>query len=232
MILLKDSSYGGKSQSSSEKSRTQLGLDKVLDNRLMNSSIPLPEWCPRSRPPNLESNGLFGGGGNHVILGAVGHVSLELLPEWVVIAVGVTFVACKSHVGSVWCTPYGGSELVVGLRFFLATVSPRPSVKGAQMTSGACKINIGGGLSDSSKHWLKTTIPSNFMKCGVLNCWCSEAIAEFTDEIGELRAISGHVLRATGVQIPEDDLDNLHTLREVDGILVFVDPQDLLGSFL
>ncbi|GKF59016.1 hypothetical protein Tco_0175802, partial [Tanacetum coccineum] len=39
----------------------------------------------------------------------------------------------------------------------------------------------------------------------------------------------GHVLRATGVQIPEDDLDNLHSLREVDGILVFVDPQDLLG---
>ncbi|GJS38906.1 hypothetical protein Tco_0563949 [Tanacetum coccineum] len=55
---------------------------------------------------------------------------------------------------------------------------------------------------------------------------------EFTDEIGELRAISGHVLRATGVQIPEDDLDNLHSLREVDGILVFVDPQDLLGSCL
>ncbi|GJT93474.1 hypothetical protein Tco_1082319 [Tanacetum coccineum] len=37
------------------------------------------------------------------------------------------------------------------------------------------------------------------------------------------------MLRATGVQIPEDDLDNLHSLREVDGILVFVDPQDLLG---
>ncbi|GKF22150.1 hypothetical protein Tco_0074472, partial [Tanacetum coccineum] len=44
-----------------------------------------------------------------------------------------------------------------------------------------------------------------------------------------LRAISGHVLRATGVQIPEDDLDNLQSFREVDVILVFVDPQDLLG---
>ncbi|GKF78293.1 hypothetical protein Tco_0230763, partial [Tanacetum coccineum] len=51
---------------------------------------------------------------------------------------------------------------------------------------------------------------------------------EFTDEIGELRAISGHVLRATGIQILEDDLDNLHSFKEVDGILVFVDPQDLL----
>ncbi|GKG00372.1 hypothetical protein Tco_0302062, partial [Tanacetum coccineum] len=46
----------------------------------------------------------------------------------------------------------------------------------------------------------------------------------FTDEIDELRAISGHVLRATGVQIPEDDLENLYSVREVDGILVFVDP--------
>ncbi|GJV30902.1 hypothetical protein Tco_1391302 [Tanacetum coccineum] len=55
---------------------------------------------------------------------------------------------------------------------------------------------------------------------------------EFTDEIGELRAISSHVLRATRVQIPEDDLDNVHSLREVDGILVFVDPRDLLGSCL
>ncbi|GKC81898.1 reverse transcriptase domain-containing protein [Tanacetum coccineum] len=58
---------------------------------------------------------------------------------------------------------------------------------------------------------------------------CSQ---EFTDEIGKLRAIFGHVLRATGVQIREDNLDNLHSLREVDGILVFVDPQDLLGSCL
>ncbi|GKC24015.1 hypothetical protein Tco_1026165 [Tanacetum coccineum] len=55
---------------------------------------------------------------------------------------------------------------------------------------------------------------------------------EFTNEIGELRAISDHVLRATGVLIPEDDLDNLHSLSEVDGTLVFVDPQDLLGSCL
>ncbi|GJU16363.1 hypothetical protein Tco_1144329 [Tanacetum coccineum] len=47
-----------------------------------------------------------------------------------------------------------------------------------------------------------------------------------------MRSVTGHVLRATGVQIPEDDLDNLHSLREVDGTLVFVDPQDLLGSCL
>ncbi|GKF84696.1 hypothetical protein Tco_0249594, partial [Tanacetum coccineum] len=34
---------------------------------------------------------------------------------------------------------------------------------------------------------------------------------EFNDEIGELRAISGHVLRATGIQVPEDDLDDLRS---------------------
>ncbi|GKF07603.1 hypothetical protein Tco_0041827 [Tanacetum coccineum] len=36
------------------------------------------------------------------------------------------------------------------------------------------------------------------------------------------------MLRATEVQILEDDLDNLHSLREVDGTLVVVDPQDLV----
>ncbi|GJV40271.1 hypothetical protein Tco_1418711 [Tanacetum coccineum] len=36
----------------------------------------------------------------------------------------------------------------------------------------------------------------------------------------------------TRSQIPEDDLDNVHSLREVDGTLVFVEPQDLLGSCL
>ncbi|GJR65959.1 hypothetical protein Tco_0012024 [Tanacetum coccineum] len=61
------------------------------------------------------------------------------------------------------------------------------------------------------------------------NCPTEINMPKFTDEIGELRAISGHVLRATRIQIPEDDLDNLHSFKEVDGILVFVDPQDLLG---
>ncbi|GJZ39417.1 hypothetical protein Tco_0585980 [Tanacetum coccineum] len=54
----------------------------------------------------------------------------------------------------------------------------------------------------------------------------------FTDEIGELRAISGHVLRATGIQIPEDDLDNLHSFKEVDGILVFVASPGFTGLLI
>ncbi|GJS17126.1 reverse transcriptase domain-containing protein [Tanacetum coccineum] len=56
---------------------------------------------------------------------------------------------------------------------------------------------------------------------------------EFTDEIGETESdLFGHVLSRQPAQIPEDDLDNLHSFKEVDGILVFVDPQDLLGSCL
>nr|GEY79813.1 hypothetical protein [Tanacetum cinerariifolium] len=50
-------------------------------------------------------------------------------------------------------------------------------------------------------------------------------------KINELRAISGHMLGATGVQVPEDDLDNLH-VRIKEGTLELEDPQELLGSNL
>ncbi|GJY58816.1 hypothetical protein Tco_0458708 [Tanacetum coccineum] len=55
---------------------------------------------------------------------------------------------------------------------------------------------------------------------------------DINEIIGELRAISGHVLRATGIQIPEDDLDNLHAFKEVDGILIFILPRFPIRSFL
>ncbi|GKG20591.1 hypothetical protein Tco_0380392, partial [Tanacetum coccineum] len=53
---------------------------------------------------------------------------------------------------------------------------------------------------------------------------------KFVDEIGELRAISGHMLGAARVKIPEDNLDDLHSLRQEDGTSEIMDPQDLLGS--
>nr|GEW49732.1 hypothetical protein [Tanacetum cinerariifolium] len=59
-----------------------------------------------------------------------------------------------------------------------------------------------------------------------------DSTQEFVNEVGELRAISGHMLGAAGVQIPENTLDNLHSSREEDGTLETVDPQDLLSSFL
>nr|GEW10292.1 hypothetical protein [Tanacetum cinerariifolium] len=55
---------------------------------------------------------------------------------------------------------------------------------------------------------------------------------EFTDEIGEMRAISGHMLGAVRVQIPENNLNDLHLLREEDGTLETLDSSGLLGSLL
>nr|GEW57228.1 retrovirus-related Pol polyprotein from transposon TNT 1-94 [Tanacetum cinerariifolium] len=45
---------------------------------------------------------------------------------------------------------------------------------------------------------------------------------KFVDKIGELRAIFGHMLGAAIVQIPENNLDNLHSSREEDGTLEIV----------
>ncbi|GKC54403.1 hypothetical protein Tco_1077148 [Tanacetum coccineum] len=53
------------------------------------------------------------------------------------------------------------------------------------------------------------------------------------NENGELREISGHVLRASEVQIPQDDLDNLQLIsEEEDGATEVSDPQDVSGSIL
>ncbi|GJU85241.1 hypothetical protein Tco_1292787 [Tanacetum coccineum] len=40
------------------------------------------------------------------------------------------------------------------------------------------------------------------------------------------------MLGAAGVQIPENNLEDLHSSREGDGTSETMDPQDLLGSFL
>ncbi|GKC45422.1 hypothetical protein Tco_1063144, partial [Tanacetum coccineum] len=52
--------------------------------------------------------------------------------------------------------------------------------------------------------------------------------------IGELRAISSHVLRASGVQIPQDNLGNLRSTEEEeeDGVIEVLDPRDVPGSVL
>ncbi|GJR72609.1 hypothetical protein Tco_0084974 [Tanacetum coccineum] len=46
---------------------------------------------------------------------------------------------------------------------------------------------------------------------------------KFIDEIGELRAVSGHMLGASGVQIPQNILEKLQSIREEDGSLETVD---------
>nr|GEW30434.1 hypothetical protein [Tanacetum cinerariifolium] len=55
-----------------------------------------------------------------------------------------------------------------------------------------------------------------------------DSTQKFADKIGELRAISDHMLGAARVEIPENHLDNLHSSREEDGILETMDPQDLI----
>ncbi|GKF91164.1 hypothetical protein Tco_0274865, partial [Tanacetum coccineum] len=53
------------------------------------------------------------------------------------------------------------------------------------------------------------------------------------NKIGELRAIFGHVLGASGVQIPLNNLDNLHSIKEEeDGATEVLDPRDVPGSIL
>ncbi|GKB64742.1 hypothetical protein Tco_0920928 [Tanacetum coccineum] len=46
-----------------------------------------------------------------------------------------------------------------------------------------------------------------------------DSTKKFIDEIGELGAVSGHMLGAPGVQIPQNNLDNLQSIREEDGTL-------------
>nr|GFB04856.1 hypothetical protein [Tanacetum cinerariifolium] len=53
------------------------------------------------------------------------------------------------------------------------------------------------------------------------------------NKIGELRAISSHVLGASKVQIPRNNLDNLYSIREEEnGETEVLDPRDILGSIL
>ncbi|GKC08778.1 hypothetical protein Tco_1000388 [Tanacetum coccineum] len=56
---------------------------------------------------------------------------------------------------------------------------------------------------------------------------------KLVNEIGELRAIFSHVLGASGVQIPQNNLDNQRsTEEEEDGATGVLDPRDVPGSVL
>ncbi|GJR92929.1 hypothetical protein Tco_0265103, partial [Tanacetum coccineum] len=52
------------------------------------------------------------------------------------------------------------------------------------------------------------------------------------NKVNELRAVSRHMLGASGVQIPENNMDNLKLTKEEDGEFEIVDPQCLLGSVM
>ncbi|GJS72861.1 hypothetical protein Tco_0705702 [Tanacetum coccineum] len=58
----------------------------------------------------------------------------------------------------------------------------------------------------------------------------SDSTHKILNKVDELRAVFGHLLGASGVQIPKNNLDNLKLTREVDGEFETLDPQFLLGS--
>nr|GFB08551.1 hypothetical protein [Tanacetum cinerariifolium] len=55
---------------------------------------------------------------------------------------------------------------------------------------------------------------------------------EFANKVDELKALFGHVLRASRVQVLKDNLDDLQWTREEDREVETVDPQFVLGSLL
>ncbi|GJX32985.1 hypothetical protein Tco_0242840 [Tanacetum coccineum] len=74
------------------------------------------------------------------------------------------------------------------------------------------------------------TIPHNLLNLVVTKFNNTE---KFINKIGELRAISGHVLGASRVQIPQNNLDNLQSIREEeDGATEVSDLEDVSGSIL
>ncbi|GJZ62600.1 hypothetical protein Tco_0618737 [Tanacetum coccineum] len=92
-----------------------------------------------------------------------------------------------------------------------------------QLVRGSEPVEVSGSESTS------INIGEIYYRLGDQNFMSTQ---EFIYEISELRAISGHILGAAGVIIPENNLDDLHSSREEDGTSETIDPQDLLGSLL
>ncbi|GJV49502.1 hypothetical protein Tco_1439714, partial [Tanacetum coccineum] len=88
------------------------------------------------------------------------------------------------------------------------------------------KTSIIGGLKYSSNI---VTIPHNLCNLVVTEL---DSTKKLVNEIGELRAISNHVLGAYGVQIPQDNLDNLRSTEEEDEATEVLDPRDVPSSVL
>ncbi|GKA44270.1 hypothetical protein Tco_0736994 [Tanacetum coccineum] len=74
---------------------------------------------------------------------------------------------------------------------------------------------------------LIVTIPHNLCNMIITK---SDGTKKVFYKVDELSALLGHVLRASRVQVPNDDLYDLHWTREKDREFEIVDPQFLLGS--
>ncbi|GJW69750.1 hypothetical protein Tco_0126667 [Tanacetum coccineum] len=83
---------------------------------------------------------------------------------------------------------------------------------------------------DQDQDLSEFTIPHNLSNLVVTEFNSTEKLV---NKIGELRVISGHVLGASRVQIPQNNLDNLRsTEEEEDGATEVLDPRDVPGSIL
>ncbi|GJY10641.1 hypothetical protein Tco_0378826 [Tanacetum coccineum] len=88
-----------------------------------------------------------------------------------------------------------------------------PSIVSSDFRAG--RSTLGGGMSNSSNNGL------NNISQSVL-----EGGTNGIEGGGFGTTISGHMLGAAGVQIPENNLDDLHSSREEDGTLETLDYQD------
>ncbi|GKC82436.1 hypothetical protein Tco_1138153 [Tanacetum coccineum] len=77
---------------------------------------------------------------------------------------------------------------------------------------------------------MPSPLPPLILHCPVVTKL--DSTEKLVNEIGELRAIYSHVLGASGVQIPQNNLDNLRSTKEEDGATEVLDPRDVPGSFL
>nr|GEV91267.1 hypothetical protein [Tanacetum cinerariifolium] len=115
-------------------------------------------------------------------------------------------------IGASWSTVVKEGELVNAASTGVTISTIRA------MTLGAGRSTQGGGLS-LWDFFLILPIAQAKHRC----------TQKFINKFGDLREISSNMLGVVRVQIPENNLDNLHLAREEDGTSKTMVPQDLLG---
>nr|GEX48267.1 hypothetical protein [Tanacetum cinerariifolium] len=133
-------------------------------------------------------------------------------------------------------TPLASKVPVVDYQIVLIDNKPRFKIIRADETH-QLYISFATLLKNFDREDLETLWRILLTSCGVhvitlstvqLFLLVERSTQKFIDEIGELKAIFRHMLGAARVQIPENNLDNLDSLREEDGTSKTMDPQDLL----
>ncbi|GJX20802.1 hypothetical protein Tco_0223479 [Tanacetum coccineum] len=80
---------------------------------------------------------------------------------------------------------------------------------------------------DEGEPAISTTHGATATRTGEIALYRGLNSQKFTNEVHELRAVPCHMFRASRVQIPENNLDNLSLIREEeDGTSVALDPHE------